>query len=56
MNKFQVQYFSSTIYKPINGNLNTNSPILINSKEVLDNYEKDKLSVDLLNSIFPFSP
>jgi len=53
INKFHPQHFSS---KAVNNNLNQNLPALINSKEVINNYEKDRLSVDLLNSKYFFSP
>ena len=31
-------------------------PIIINSKEILDNYKENKLPVELLNSTYSFSP
>jgi hypothetical protein len=53
MNKHHLQYFSN---KAINDNLDSNLSVLINSREVLNNYATDRLSIDLLNSNYSFSP
>jgi len=52
-NSLLLHHFST---KATNENLNNKLPVLINSKEILDNYHNVKLPLDVLNSKYSFSP
>lgn len=53
MNKFHFQQFFK---KATDVSLDTNLPVLINSKEIIDNYKDVKLPSEVLSSKYSFSP
>lgn len=48
LNKVNLRYYSS--------NIENNKPILINSKEIINNYGENRLPIEVLNSKYSFSP
>lgn len=51
LNKVNLQYYSTNA-----SNVENNKPILINSKEIINNYEENRLPIEVLNSKYSFSP
>jgi hypothetical protein len=51
INKVNLQYYSTNA-----SNVENNKPILINSKEIINNYKENRLPIEVLNSKYSFSP
>jgi len=51
INKLHLHHYSTKA-----SNIDNNKPILINSKEIINNYEDVKLPIEVLNSKYSFSP